>query len=84
MLPVTVFEAANGTLKEYYVFMSERPLIEVTRAHAARRPAKIAHWRKAHDIHYIKAAIVPDEERAWEFMERYVVTLERSGWTVLV
>lgn len=81
---MTVFEASNDTLREYYVFMSPKPLIDVIRAQGARKPAKISHWRKSHEIHYSEAEIAPDEEAAWEFMERYVVTLELTGWTVLV
>jgi hypothetical protein len=81
---VTVFEASNDTLREYYVFMSTSPLIEVIRGHCERPPKKIAHWRRGHSIYYIEVEILPDEETAWEFLERYVGTLERTGWTVLV
>jgi hypothetical protein len=81
---VTVFEASNDTLKEFYLFVSARSLGAVLRAHCARPPREIAHWRKSQAIFYAEVEIFPDEELAWEFLERYVGTLERTGWKVLV
>lgn len=79
-----VFEASNDTLKEFYVFLSPRPLGKVEAAHRARPPKKISHWKRGQAICYEEIRTLPDEAQAWEFIETYVVVLERTGWKVLV
>lgn len=81
---MTVFEASNDTLREYYVFMARRALKDVMRADCDRPPTEIAHWRKGQAIYYHEVETLKDEAAAWEFIEKYVGTLERTGWTVLV
>ncbi|MBI2387004.1 MAG: hypothetical protein HYV14_13510 [Elusimicrobia bacterium] len=81
---MTVFEASNDTLKEFYLFISTQSLGTVVRAHCDRPPKKIAHWRKGQAIFYNEVEVLPDEAQAWEFLEKYVGTLERTGWKVLV
>lgn len=82
--PVTVFEASNDTLREFFVFMSTRPLEDVRTGHCARPPAKIAHWRKGQAIFYAEIEVLADEAAAWEFIEKYVSVIERTGWAVHV
>lgn len=81
---MTVFEASNDTLKEFYLFVAPRALGAVMSDHCRRPPREISHWRKGQTIFYAEVEIFPDEELAWEFLERYVGILERTGWTVLV
>lgn len=81
---MTVFEASNDTLKEFYLFASTQPLNAVMRAHCGRPPKEIAHWRKGQAIFYVEVEILPDEAQAWEFLEKHVVILERTGWKVFV
>lgn len=81
---MTVFEASNDTLKEFYLFVSARPVDAVLRAHCDRPPKEIGHWRKGQAIFYAEVEILPDEELAWEFLEKYVGILERTGWKVFV
>lgn len=81
---MTVFEASNDTLKEFYVFLSPRPLDAIAADHFTRPPKKIAHWKKGQPVFYEEVATLPDEAQAWEFIEKYVVILERTGWKVLV
>lgn len=81
---MTVFEASNDTLKEFYLFVSARSVDAVLRAHCARPPKEIAHWRRGQAIFYTEVEIFPDETRAWEFLEKYVGILELTGWKVFV
>lgn len=81
---MTVFEASNDTLKEFYLFVSTGSVGAAMSAHCDRPPKAIAHWRKGQAIFYAEVEILPDEEQAWEFVEKYVGVLERTGWRVFV
>lgn len=81
---MTVFEASNDTLKEFYLFVAPRALEAVMSDHCRRPPREIAHWRKGQAIFYTEVEVLPDVKLAWEFLEKYVGILERTGWKVLV
>ncbi len=80
---VTVFEASNASLKEFYLFVSDAPMGVLMREHCDRPPAAIAHWRKGEAVFYAEVEAFADENSAREFMTKYFSVLARTGWKIL-
>lgn len=81
---MTVFEASNASLKEFYLFASDAPMPVIMREHCDRPPPAIAHWRKGESIFYAEVEKFADAPGAREFMGKYVAVLARTGWKVLI
>lgn len=81
---VTVFEASNGSLKEFYLFASDTPMGDLMREHCDRPPAAIAHWKKGEAVFYAEVESFADAAAARDFMTKYVAVLARTGWKVLI
>lgn len=79
-----MFEASNGSRKEFYLFASAAPMAVVMREHCDRPPKAITHWAKGEAIFYAEVEAFPDEAAAREFMTKYVAVLARTGWKVLI
>jgi len=80
---VTVFEASNTELKEFFLCVSGATLSEVMKEHCDHPPATIAHWKKNQGVFYGEVESLPDERLAREFLEQYRGILARTGWKVL-
>ncbi len=81
---MTVFEASNTELKEFYVCASGASLSEVIKEQCDRPPAAVAHWKKTDGVFYAQVESFPDEAAAKAFLIEYRVTLLRTGWKVLI
>jgi hypothetical protein len=83
---VIVFEAANDTLREYYVGTSALPLTadEIAERHKEKPPAAIVHWQKDHQIWYrcVEAGLPAEVSQA--FVRAYVEKIAQPDWKVLV
>lgn len=80
---MTVFEASNTELKEFYLCVSGASISEVIREQCDRPPTAIAHWQKAHGVFYAQVETFSDEGAARAFLKEYRSTLLRTGWKVL-
>lgn len=79
---MTVFEASNAELKEFYLCASVLTLAELMQVHCERPPEAIGHWRKSHGIFYGIVEDLPNEAQAREFIEKYAAVLRHTGWRV--
>ncbi|MBI5240451.1 MAG: response regulator [Elusimicrobia bacterium] len=81
----TAFEAANETLKEFYVGLSVRPLTaeDIAARHRSRPPAVISHWREEHRVWYRCADGVLSGTGGADFVRNYTELLSRPGWKAL-
>lgn len=80
---MTVFEASNTELKEFYLCVSDAALSEVIAEQCARPPAAIAHWKKDDGVFYAAVESFSDEAAARAFLKAYRATLQRTGWEIL-
>jgi len=80
---VTVFEASNTELKEFYLCVSGATLSEMIAEQCARPPAAIAHWKTTDGVFFAAVESFPDEAAARAFLKEYRVTLQRTGWEIL-
>lgn len=80
---MTVFEASNTELKEFFLCVSGASLSEVIKEQCDRPPTAIAHWKKADGVFYAQVETFPDEASAIAFLKEYRATLARTGWKVL-
>jgi len=81
---MTVFEASNTELKEFFLCVSEKSLSEIVIEHCERPPAVVAHWKKTDGVFYAEVEALQDEASATAFLKEYRGTLERTGWKVLI
>ncbi|MDO8631904.1 MAG: hypothetical protein Q7R41_15570 [Phycisphaerales bacterium] len=80
---MTVFEASNAELKEFYVCISGLTLPELMRVHGDRPPEAIAHWKLVRGVLYGIVEDFSNEAQANEFVEKYARVLRHTGWRVL-
>lgn len=80
---MTVYEASNTELKEFYICVSGATLSEIIREQCDRPPTAIAHWKKADGVFYSQVETFRDENAARSFLKEYRATLMRTGWRIL-
>jgi len=83
---VTIFEAINETLKEYYVGISTLPLTEneIASRHKENPPAAIASWQKDHKVWYRCVETGLPAMDSQTFVLCYAEKIAQLGWKVLV
>ena len=79
---VTVYEAANETLKEVYLESSQLPISQIARFLRSDPPPRLSHWRPEHLVQYRAVATLPKRD-AEAFIARYAESGAPAGWRVL-
>ena len=79
---VSVFEAVNETLREFFIGTTTLPGDPPALAEAVVT-RDLAHWQKDHKIscRIVETGLAFDE--ALKFVERHAFAAARTGWTVL-
>lgn len=80
---MTVYEASNTELKEFYLCVSGKTLSEVIREQCDRPPSAIAHWKQPQGVFYAEVEQFASEAEAIAFLQQYRGTVARTGWKVL-
>ncbi len=79
---VTVFEAVNSTLKEFFIGTTTLTMNVGIARHQDTQPPEISHWKATQDINYRSVEFGLSAEDAEKFIAGYVRTLPR-GWKVI-
>jgi hypothetical protein len=80
----SIFEAANETLKEFFIGVTTASLDQLEAGHRAVPPAPVSHWDfSAHRIVYREVEHDLPGKDSRPFIDGYVQSIEKNGWKVI-
>jgi hypothetical protein len=80
---VTVFEAVNGTLREFYIGTTTLPASELLNLAESVSFREDTHWDSSDLIEWRVVEEGLSREEALAFIQSYAKTTLRTGWKIL-